>query len=92
MLPLVFPFAGSVALIQPARRNDAGINAAPVVLLLLAALLAGCSSKQLYASGQQWQRSECRKIEDRDERMRCEQGADRSYESYQAQTEAARKP
>ncbi len=60
--------------------------------LLAGASLAGCSSRQLYAGGQQWQRSECQKIDDRGERSRCAQSADRSYESYRAQTDAARKP
>ena len=67
----------------------------PIIItlcLLGGAALAGCSSKQLYATGQQWQRSECRKIDDREERRRCEQSADRSYESYQAQTADAKKP
>ena len=55
-------------------------------------LLGACSSQQLYATGQQWQKSECRKIEDRAERSRCERSSETSYDSYKVQTEAARKP
>jgi len=56
------------------------------------ALLGACSSQQLYATGQQWQKSECRKIEDRAERTRCERSSETAYDSYKAQTETARKP
>lgn len=65
-----------------------------LVTLLASAslLLVGCSSQQLYGAGQQWQRTECNKINDRDERTRCEQSAATSYESYKTQTEAAKKP
>lgn len=63
-----------------------------LALTLAMAVLGGCSSQQLYATGQAAQRNECRKIEDRDERTRCERSADRSYDNYKAQTEAARKP
>ncbi len=65
-----------------------------LVTLLASAslLLVGCSSQQLYGAGQQWQRTECNKINDRDERTRCEQSATTSYESYKTQTEAAKKP
>ncbi len=59
---------------------------------LAAALLAGCSSKDLYVAGQQMQRTECRKIDDRAERTRCEQSASRSYDSYREQAEAAKRP
>lgn len=65
---------------------------ARVSLALALALLAGCSAQQLYATGQTAQRNECRKIEDRDERTRCQRSADLSYDTYKAQAEAARKP
>jgi hypothetical protein len=61
-------------------------------LVLAAASLGGCSSKQLYAIGQEWQRNECRRIDDLEERRRCEQAAGSSYESYRAQTDIAKKP
>jgi hypothetical protein len=56
------------------------------------AALASCSSQQLYAVGQEWQRTECQKIDDRAERMRCQKHSATSYESYRAQTDGAKKP
>jgi len=64
-----------------------------ITLLALAApFFVGCSSKALYGAGQQWQRTECNKIDDREERARCERSAATSYESYQSQREAGKKP
>ena len=54
--------------------------------------LSGCSSQQLYATGQGWQKQECQKILEREQRMRCEQSAVTSYERYQAEAAAAKKP
>lgn len=56
-------------------------------VLALAGLLGGCSSEQLYASGQDWQRSECNKLLDAQERGRCLSRANASYDSYRQQTE-----
>lgn len=61
-------------------------------LALAGTLFGGCSSQQLYGAGQQWQRTECNKLNDRDERTRCERSAATSYESYKSQAEAAKKP
>lgn len=55
--------------------------------LTLAALLAGCSTEQFYASGQNWQRNQCSKLPDSQERGRCLKNADASYDSYKQQTE-----
>lgn len=55
-------------------------------------LLGGCSLQQVYGTGQQWQRNECQKINDREERTRCEKSAATSYEDYKAQAERASKP
>lgn len=62
----------------------------PAALLLLAAL-AGCSAPQWYAAGMQWQRQACQRIDDRAERQRCEQDAQRPYEAYRNQADAARR-
>jgi hypothetical protein len=51
-------------------------------------LLIACSTRVLYDSAQGWQRQECQKLQDRDERVRCEKSTARSFEDYQA--EAAR--
>ena len=49
--------------------------------LTLAALLAGCAPGQFYASGQDWQRNECNKLLDSQERGRCLKNAGTSYPS-----------
>lgn len=61
-------------------------------LSILALCLAGCSSQQLYATGQGWQKQECQKILEREQRVRCEQSAATSFERYQAEAAAAQKP
>ncbi|WP_041376824.1 hypothetical protein [Polaromonas naphthalenivorans] len=55
--------------------------------LALAGLLGGCSSEQFYASGQNWQRNECNKLLDAQERGRCMKSASTSYETYRQQAE-----
>ena len=62
----------------------------PTLTLVLG--LAGCSSQQLYATGQGWQKQECQKMLDREQRTRCEQSAATSYARYQAESAAAKKP
>ena len=67
----------------------------PLFMMLAAAAavaLAGCSSQQLYATGQGWQKQDCQKILEREQRTRCEQSAAASYERYQAEAAAAKKP
>jgi hypothetical protein len=53
-------------------------------------LASGCSSPQAYGAGQAWQRNECYKINDAQERSRCLASASTSYEEYKRQTEAAK--
>mgnify|MGYP000473426747 CR=1 FL=1 len=61
--------------------------AGAVGVMALAALLAGCSTEQFYASGQNWQRNQCSKLLDSQERGRCLKNADASYDSYKQQAE-----
>jgi hypothetical protein len=55
------------------------------------AALGSCSMQQLYATGQQWQRNQCQKIDDRAQRTRCEDGVAQSFDDYQAQRQNAAK-
>lgn len=57
---------------------------------LAAVLLAGCTASQLYTAGQQWQRTECRKLPPA-EQERCLQSTAMSFEEYQRQAAAARR-
>ncbi|MBL8352392.1 MAG: hypothetical protein JNL87_19010 [Burkholderiaceae bacterium] len=61
-------------------------------IAILVALVAsvGCSSQQLYGGGQAWQKNECNKIIDKQERDRCMSNANTSYEDYKRQSEAAK--
>lgn len=53
-------------------------------------LAGGCSSNQIYQSGQNWQRLECQKIQDLSDRNKCLSDASTSYEDYKRKSEAAR--
>jgi hypothetical protein len=55
-----------------------------------AACLSGCSTAQAYGAGQAWQRIECSKLNDAQERTRCMASTSTSYEDYQRQVEAAK--
>jgi hypothetical protein len=63
-----------------------------LALAVLCSLLASCSSQDLYRVGQDWQKQECQKLRDLDERKRCEQSAAASYDRYKAEAEAAKAP
>ena len=55
-------------------------------------MAAGCSSQQLYASGQGWQRLECNKLQDAQERSRCMASTSRSFEDFKREAESTRNP
>lgn len=59
---------------------------------LALAACAGCSSQQLYGTGQAMQRNECNKLGDMAERQRCMDSANRSQDSYEREAAAARQP
>jgi hypothetical protein len=59
-----------------------------VNLLLIVLAVAGCSTQQLYSTGQAWQRQECLRLPDLAERERCLRSTARSYDEFRA--EAAR--
>jgi hypothetical protein len=63
-----------------------------VLLPLFAAIavLAACSSRDLYRTGQGWQAEQCRRLQDPAERSRCEKSTARSYDDYRAETDKAR--
>jgi hypothetical protein len=54
----------------------------------LAMLLGGCTSGQLYHSGQEWQRTECRKLSPADQE-RCLRSNAMTYDEYQRERTAA---
>jgi hypothetical protein len=54
-------------------------------LLAMSVVLSGCSAQQWYHGAQFAQRNECRKIDDRAERARCEKAASLPYADYKAE-------
>ncbi len=60
----------------------------------MAALLAGtgCTTQQLYNTGQAWQRNECGRIMDQQERSRCLSSTSTSYEAYKQQSGTGSEP
>lgn len=61
-----------------------------ITLSLMALLLCGCSSQQLYASGRNAQRAECMKLADMSARDRCLKDADMSHDTYKKEADAVR--
>jgi hypothetical protein len=65
---------------------------APVLVLVFVPVLAltACSTEMVYLSAQQWQKNECGRLQDHEERSRCEKNASLSYERYQAEAAKSR--
>jgi hypothetical protein len=66
----------------------------PFVAAALLALLGlgGCSTQMAYNATQQMQKNECQKLQDREERMRCEKNASMDYERYKSEADKKAKP
>jgi len=60
----------------------------PGMLACLA--LSACTPEQLYATGRNWQRQECAKLPDPQQRDRCYHEVDQPYETYKRESDAAR--
>jgi len=60
-----------------------------VALCALASLAAGCSTQTAYYSAQGWQRQQCFKIDDLQQRQRCLKSASTSHEDYQRASDKA---
>lgn len=61
------------------------------LVVLFTAALAGCGTPWVYSSMMEIRKQECRKLPDVAERQRCEKEADRSFDNYQSEAEAARR-
>lgn len=59
-----------------------------ICLLAVLGLCAGCTSRQLYATGQAYQRNQCQQLPDPSERRKCLGKTDTSYDEYQRETNA----
>lgn len=52
------------------------------ILLVICGLCSGCTSQQLYATGQSYQRNQCLHLADYGDRDRCLGNAEASYDEY----------
>lgn len=57
-----------------------------LVNLIVFSALYGCTSEQIYSTGQNWQRNECNKLADSQDRERCIKQTSTSYDTYQRET------
>jgi hypothetical protein len=64
------------------------VRSIPLVVTVL--MVQACSSQQLYGTGQEMQRNECRKIVDMQEQRRCMAKANMPHDEYKRQAEAAK--
>jgi hypothetical protein len=78
--------------IQRGKRLNKCVARAAATGALIVAALGGCSSQELYSTGQGWQRNECRKLPDAQERERCMASTSLSFDDYQRESAAARGP
>lgn len=79
------------------RLARAGCLAGPVLAALTATLACGCAPcgcarELLYSTVHGWQRNECNRLADADQRIRCLAGTETSYSDYQTQRRAATNP
>jgi hypothetical protein len=61
------------------------ISMASAALILLTA--TGCTSRQVYDTGQSYQRNRCERLLDQAERQRCLERAGTTYDDYKQETE-----
>ena len=78
-----------------ARGSGGAARAAPhrrarrCVIAVAVLVLGGCSAEQVYGSGQAWQRHQCERLADTEQRDRCIAGTDLTYPQYQTQRRSA---
>ncbi len=77
-------------LINSDPSRPAGRLALLAATMIVATAIPGCSSQQLYGVGQSWQRQECNRINDTQDRNRCMASANTSHDDYTRQAESAK--
>lgn len=75
-------------MLQPYHHHHIKRCIGGAMLVAMLVLSMGCSSQQAYGAGQAWQRNECYKLEQLNDRNRCLQQAGRPYEDYQRESDA----
>ena len=81
------------AMSPPLHAHPGGPALAGMALLAAAVLgsLSACSTPSAYATVMEMRKQECRKLPDLAERTRCLKEAERSYERYQDEADAAKR-
>lgn len=77
-------------MIIPASSPRVGFVGSHATAWLAASILllsAGCSLRQAYDTGQEWQRNTCYRLADAVERERCLAGTKMSYDDYRRKVE-----
>jgi hypothetical protein len=64
-----------------------GVGTFTYVAIVVLSFSSGCSSQQIYNTGQAWQQNQCNRIVDGSERERCLSKVNMPYEEYKRQTE-----
>jgi hypothetical protein len=72
--------------------NTCHTTPAAMAALLALFALGGCSTQFAYNATQQMRKNECQKLQDREERMRCEKNASMDYERYKTEADKKAKP
>ena len=62
-----------------------------VLATVFLGLCSGCTSQQLYQSGQASQRNQCLKLPDQGDREKCLSNANMTYDQYKQETSADKK-
>lgn len=57
-----------------------------LMMAMAAGFCAGCSSQQIYATGQNMQRQQCLKMPDQGDRERCLSNANTGFDDYKRET------
>ena len=91
----VIPNPIALALLGPTMLHSRRIAGFALVATVAAGMLGGCSStcgcaaQRLYDTGQAWQRNECNRLADAEQRARCMAGTEMRYDEYRRLSGAA---
>ena len=61
------------------------------IISIVCGFLSGCTSQQLYASGQAYQRNQCILMPDQGDRDRCLSKTNTTYDDYKRETDSGNK-
>jgi hypothetical protein len=59
--------------------------------IIIMSSVTGCTSEQIYGSGQVWQRNQCLKMPDQDASRDCINNSNKSYDAYKYESQKVEK-